>query len=78
MENILNVFIQQSMINMQNTNQRLKSLSFQLEIMQAQLDFTPTIMDIQTDNQSTHREQENIPTRDEKFGEIVEEGVDET
>jgi len=46
--------------------------------MQAQLDFTPTIMDIQTDNQSTHREQENIPTRDEKFGEIVEEGVDET
>jgi len=78
MENILNMFIHQSMINMQNTNQRLKNLSFQLEIIQAQLDFMPKIMDIQTDNQSTHVEQENIPTKDEKFGEIVEEGVDET
>jgi len=60
------------MINMQNTNQRLMSLSFQLERMQAQ------IMDIQANNQSTHGEQENIPTRDEKVGEIVEEDVDET
>jgi len=72
MENILNMFIQQSMINMQDTNQRLKNLSFQLEMMQAQ------IMVIQANNQSTHGEQENIPTRDEKVGEIVEEGVDET
>ena len=38
---------------MQNTNLRLKNLSFQLEITQAQLDFTPTIMDVQTNNQST-------------------------
>ena len=35
-------------------------------------------MDIQANNQSTHGEQENIPTRDEKVGEIVEEDVDET
>jgi len=72
MENILNTFMQQSMINMQDTNQRLKNLSFQLEMMQAQ------IMDIQANIQSTHGEQENIPTTCEKVGGIVEEGVDET
>jgi len=72
MENILNMFMQQSMINMQDTNQRLKNLSFQLEMMQTQ------IMDSQANNQSTHGEQEDIPTTYEKVGEIVEEGVDET
>ena len=66
------MFIHQSMINMQDTNQRLKNLSFQLEMMQAQ------IMDIQANIQSIHGEQENIPTTYEKVGEIVEEGVDET
>jgi hypothetical protein len=49
-ENTLNMFMQQSMINMQDTNQRLKNLSFQMEIVQAQ------IMDIQANTQSTHRE----------------------
>jgi len=72
MENILNMFIQQFMINMMNTNQRLKNLSCHLEIMQAQLVSTPTIMDIQTNNQSTHGEQENIPTKDEEFIEVFE------
>jgi len=72
MENILNIFMQQSMINMQDTNQRLKNLSFQMEMMQAQ------IMVIQANIQSTHGEQENIPTRYEKVGEICEEGVDQT
>jgi len=33
MENILNLFMQQSMINMQDTNQRLKNLSCQMEKM---------------------------------------------
>ena len=78
MENILNMFMQQSMINMQNTNQRLTNLSCQLEMIQVQLDLSPTLMDIQTNNQSTHGEQENIPTENEKFGEIAEEGVDQT
>ena len=77
-ENTLNVFMQQSMINMHDTNQRLKSLSLQLEFMQAQLYFTQTIMDIQTNNQFLHEEQENLSTDNEEFGEIVEEGVDET
>ena len=57
---------------MQDTNQRLENLSFQLEMMQAQ------IMDIQANNQSTHGKQENIPTTYEKVGEIVEACVDET
>jgi hypothetical protein len=47
-ENTLNIFMQQSMINMQNTNQRLKNLSLQLEMMQAQ------IMENQFNIQSTH------------------------
>src|SRR4030066_2005204 len=78
MENILNMFMQQSMINMQNTNQRLTNLSCQLEMIQVQLDLSPTVMDIQTNNQSTHGEQENIPNENDKFREIVEEGVDQT
>jgi len=65
-ENTLNIFMQQSMINMQDTNQRLKNLSFQMEMMQAQ------IMDIQANIQSTHREQENNSNMYEKVGEIVE------
>jgi hypothetical protein len=40
--------MQQSMINMQNTNRRLKNLSLQLELMQAQ------IMENQFNIQSTH------------------------
>jgi len=71
MENILNMSMQQSMINMQDTNQRLKNLSFQLEMMQAQ------IMDILANIHSTHGEQENNPITYEKVGEIVEESVDE-
>jgi hypothetical protein len=47
-ENTLNIFMQQSMINTQNTNQRLKNLSLQLEMMQAQ------IMENQFNIQSTH------------------------
>ena len=47
-ENTLNIFMQQSMINMQNTNQRLKNLSLQLEMMQAK------IMENQSNIQSTH------------------------
>lgn len=47
-ENTLNIFMQQSMINMQNTNERLKNLSLQLELMQAQ------IMENQFNIQSTH------------------------
>jgi hypothetical protein len=47
-ENTLNIFMQQSMINMQNTNRRLKNLSLQLELMQAQ------IMENQFNIQSTH------------------------
>ena len=57
---------------MQDTNQRLKNLSFQLEMMQAQ------IMHIHANNQSTHGEPEDIPTTYEKVGDIVEEGDDET
>lgn len=68
-ENTLNIFMQQSMINMQDTNQRLKNLSFQMEMMQAQ------IMDIQANIQSTHGEQENNSNTFEKVGEIVEEGI---
>ena len=47
-ENTLNIFMQQSMINMQNTNQRLRNLSIQLEMIQAK------IMDNQVNIQSTH------------------------
>jgi hypothetical protein len=47
-ENTLNIFMQQSMINTQNTNRRLKNLSLQLEMMQAQ------IMENQSNIQSTH------------------------
>jgi hypothetical protein len=54
-ENTLNIFMQQSMINMQDTNQRLKTLSLQIELIQAQ------IMDNQANNQSTLREHENNP-----------------
>jgi len=78
MENILNMFMQQSMINMQDTTQRLKNLSLQAELMQAQLDFIHTVMDMQANNQSTHEEQEVNSTTYEKVGEIVDEGVDET
>jgi hypothetical protein len=66
-ENTLNVFMQQSMINMQDTNQRLKTLSLQIGLIQAQ------IMDSQANNQSTLREQENNPNMFERVGEIVEE-----
>jgi len=68
-ENTLNIFMQQSMINMHDTNQRLKNLSFQMEMMQAQ------ILDIQANIQSTHREQENNSNLYEKVGEIIEEDV---
>jgi hypothetical protein len=68
-ENTLNVFMQQSMINMQDTNQRLKNLSLQIELIQAQ------IMDNQANNQSTLGEQENNPNMFERFREIVEEVV---
>jgi hypothetical protein len=68
-ENTLNIFMQQSMINMQDTNQRLKTLSLQIGLIQAQ------IMDNQANNQSTLREQENNPNMLERVGEIVEEIV---
>jgi hypothetical protein len=71
-ENTLNIFMQQSMINMQETNQRLKNLSSQLEMIQAQ------IMENQANIQSTHGEQENNSNMFEKVGEIVREGVVET
>ncbi|XP_024641659.1 uncharacterized protein [Medicago truncatula] len=60
------------MINMQDTNQRLKNLSFQMEMMQEQ------IMDIQANIQSTHGKQENNSNTFEEVGKIVEEGVDDT
>ena len=68
-ENTLNIFMQQSMINMQDTNQRLKTLSLQIGLIQAQ------IMDNQANNQSTLGEQENNPNMFERVGEIVEEVV---
>jgi hypothetical protein len=71
-ENTLKIFMQQSMINMQETNQRLKNLSFQMEMIQAQ------IMDNQANIQSTHGKQENNSNMCEKAGEIVGEGVVET
>jgi len=60
MENILNMFMQQSMINMQDTTERLKNLSLQAELMQAQLDFIQTVVVMQANNQSTQGEQEDI------------------
>lgn len=69
MKNILNMFMQQYMVNMQDTNQRLKNISLQLELMQAQIDFIQTVLNIQNNNQSFHEEQDF-------FGEIVKEGVD--
>lgn len=78
MENILNMFMQQSMINMQDTTERLKNLSLQAELMQAQLDFIQTVVVMQANNQSTHGEQEDNSIKYEKVGEIVEEGIDET
>ena len=68
-ENTLNIFMQQSMINMQDTNQRLKTLSLQIGLIQAQ------IMDNQANNQSTLGEQENNPNMFERVGEIVEKVV---
>jgi hypothetical protein len=68
-ENTLNIFMQQSMINMQNANQRLRNLSIQLEMIQAQF------MDSQVSIQSTYGEHENDSNMFEKDGEIVEEGV---
>ena len=70
--------MQQSMINMQDTTQRLKNLSLQAELMQAQLDFIQTVVVMQANNQSTHGEQEDNSIKYEKVGEIVEEGIDET
>nr|ABN05711.1 hypothetical protein MtrDRAFT_AC148396g35v2 [Medicago truncatula] len=72
MENTLNIFMQQSMINMQDTNQRLKNLSFQMEMMQEQ------IMDIQANIQSTHGKQENNSNTCEEVGTSVEKGVEDT
>jgi len=40
--------------------------------MKTQLAFAPIIMNIQTNNQSTHGEKEKIPTKDEKFRYFVE------
>ena len=77
MENILNMSMQQSMINMQDTTHRLQNLSLQAKLMQAQLDFIQIVMDMQANNQSTHGEQEDNLIMYEKVGEIVEEGVDE-
>jgi len=57
---------------MQDTNQRLKNLSFHMEMMQAQ------IMDIRTNNQFLHEEEEDTSTKTEEFREIVEEEVDQT
>nr|AAL84187.1 hypothetical protein [Medicago sativa] len=57
------------MINMQDTNQRLKNLSLQLELIQAQ------IMDNQANNQSILGEQENNSNMFGRVGEIVEEVV---
>lgn len=45
-------------------------------MMKEQLAFAPIIMDIQTNNQYTHGEQEKIPTKDGKFRYFVEEGVE--
>lgn len=64
------------MINMQNIKQRLKNLPCQLEMMKERLAFAPIIMDIQTNNQYTHGEQEKIPAKDGKFRYFVEEGVE--
>ncbi|KEH21754.1 hypothetical protein MTR_7g016020 [Medicago truncatula] len=72
MENTLNIFMQQSMINMQDTNQRLKNLSFHMEMMQEQ------IMDIQANIQSTHGKQENNSNTCEEVGTSVEKGVEDT
>jgi len=74
MENILNMFMQQSMINMQDTNQRLKNLSCQMEKMQLQL----SDLDSQINNQFFHEEHEDVSTKNEEFSEIVEEEVDQT
>lgn len=71
-ENILNMFMHQSMINMQNTNQRLQNLSLQLEFMQAQFNSTQTVMDTKINNQSYHENNENF------LGEIVKENIDES
>jgi len=68
-ENTLNLFMQQSMINMQETNLRFKNLSSQLEMIQAQ------IMENQSNIQSSHQEQENNSNMFERVGEIVGEGI---
>lgn len=70
-ENILNMFMHQSMINMQNTNQRLQNLSLQLEFMQAQFNSTQNVMDTKINNQSYHENNEK------NLGEIVKENIDE-
>jgi hypothetical protein len=61
-ENTLNMF-------MQDTTQRFKNISLQLELMQAQTDFILTVLNIQNNNQSFHEEQDFSE-------EIVKEGVD--
>ncbi|KEH25674.1 uncharacterized protein [Medicago truncatula] len=74
MENILNLFMQQSMINMQDTNQRLKNLSCQMEQMQLQL----SDIDVQISNRFLHEKHEDVSIENDEFCEIVEEGVDQT
>ena len=59
---------------MQDTNQRLKNLSCQMEKMQLQL----SDLDSQINNQFFHEEHEDVSTKNEEFSEIVEEEVDQT
>ncbi|KEH17016.1 hypothetical protein MTR_0053s0080 [Medicago truncatula] len=74
MENILNLFMQQSMIIMQDTNQRLKNLSCQMEKMQLQL----SDIDIQLSNRLLHEKRTDVSTENEEVSEIGVEGVDQT
>ncbi|XP_024630948.2 uncharacterized protein [Medicago truncatula] len=62
------------MINIQDTNQRLKNLSCQMEKMKLQL----SDIDIQISNRLLHEKCTDVSTKNEKVSEIVEEGVDQT
>lgn len=77
MEDILNVFMEQSVINMQNTKRKLKNLSCTLEMMSAQLAFLSLNMESQINTKTIMEDQDDNPSDDEVFKKSLGEDVEE-
>jgi hypothetical protein len=77
MEDILNVFIQQSMINMQYTEHKLKNLSCTLEMMSAQLALVSLNMESQINTLIILEDQDDNSSDDEASKKSLGEDVEE-